>query len=146
MELHVRTMSFRQAMHEKIMLGVVQLIIKPSHPNYKFLMFVDLTFQDFHISVHVCRIWLTVLKCVLNLTIFSSCPGGFLRKRQRGAKKISTIPIMVISQGKPILSAMDPPIDGPKSVEDRSHTGLAWFVWLRAELCIAALQPRIRAP
>lgn len=141
MELHVRAMSFRRATHDKIMLGVTQLIIKPSHPNQKFLriMVVDLIFQGFHISVHLCRIWLTVFKCVLNLTIFSSCPGGFLRKRQRGAKKISTIPIMVISQGNPILSAMEPPIDGPKSVEDRSHTGLAWFVWLRAALCSSVL-------
>lgn len=49
----------------------------------------------------------------LKLTIFSSCPGGFLRKIQRGAKKMSTIPMMVISQGKPMFSAMDPPMEGP---------------------------------
>lgn len=118
MELHVRAMSFRlKGNSRKNIAGVVQLIIKPSHPNIEIfkLIFVDLAFKGFHISVCLCRIWLTVFECVLNLTIFSSCPGGFLRKRQRGAKKISTIPMMVISQGKPMLSAMDPPIDGPAS-------------------------------
>lgn len=37
---------------------------------------------------------------------------------------MSTIPIMVISQGKPILSAIDPPIDGPTLFEDRSQSKL----------------------
>lgn len=98
---------------------------------------------DFWISVSIflclCRLWLNVRdsKCVLNLTIFSSCPGGFLRKRQRGAKIISTIPIIVITQGKPILSAMDPPIDGPTWVKDRSHTGLVCFVG-SGHQCISA--------
>lgn len=49
----------------------------------------------------------------LKRTIFSSCAGGFRRKIQRGAKKMSTIPMMVITHGKPMVSAMDPPIDGP---------------------------------
>lgn len=49
---------------------------------------------------------------------------------------MSTIPIKVISQGKPILSAIDPPIEGPTSLEDRSHTKL---VWLKKSLCIAVL-------
>lgn len=73
--------------------------------------------------------WL-FLKCFLDLTIFSSCPGGFLRKRQRGAKLISTIPIMVISQGKPMLSAMAPPMDGPAGVGERRSTCLYSIDWL----------------
>lgn len=32
--------------------------------------------------------------------------------------------MMVISQGKPILSAMEPPIDGPASGENGPLTGL----------------------
>jgi len=72
-----------------------------------------LPFQNLSVSVCLHNTGLTVFNSVLYLTIFSSCPGGFLRKMQRGAKKISTIPMMVISQGKPMLSAMDPPMDGP---------------------------------
>lgn len=59
----------------------------------------------------------------LSLTIFSSCAGGFLRKIQRGANKMSTIPMMVITHGKPMVSAMDPPIDGPVSGKNKA----GWF-------------------
>lgn len=32
---------------------------------------------------------------------------------------MSTTPMMVITQGKPMVSAMDPPIDGPVSITPR---------------------------
>lgn len=57
---------------------------------------------------------------VIILTIFSSCPGGSLRKTHSGAYKTHTTPIMVISQGKPMVAAMGPPIDGPVQHKDRS--------------------------
>lgn len=47
------------------------------------------------------------------LTIFSSLAGGFLRKKQRGANRMSITPMMVMSQGKPMLRAIAPPADGP---------------------------------
>lgn len=47
------------------------------------------------------------------LTIFSSLAGGLRRKKQSGAKTISIIPIIVMSQGKPIAFAMAPPAEGP---------------------------------
>lgn len=39
---------------------------------------------------------------------------------------MSITPMMVISQGKPMLSAMDPPMDGPVIGKDRQDQ----FVWL----------------
>lgn len=36
---------------------------------------------------------------------------------------MSTIPMMAITQGKPIASAMEPPMDGPKAAKDKSHLG-----------------------
>lgn len=51
--------------------------------------------------------------CVKILTIFSSLAGGLRRKKQSGANRMSTTPMMVISHGKPILRAMAPPADGP---------------------------------
>jgi len=47
------------------------------------------------------------------LTIFSSLAGGLRRKKQRGAKRISTIPIIVMSHGNPMAFAMAPPAEGP---------------------------------
>lgn len=47
------------------------------------------------------------------LTIFSSLAGGFRRKKQRGANRMSIMPMMVMSQGKPMLRAIAPPADGP---------------------------------
>lgn len=47
------------------------------------------------------------------LTIFSSLAGGLRRKKQSGAKTISIIPIIVMSQGKPIAFAIAPPAEGP---------------------------------
>ncbi len=47
------------------------------------------------------------------LTIFSSLAGGFRRKKQRGANRMSITPMMVMSQGKPMLCAIAPPADGP---------------------------------
>lgn len=32
---------------------------------------------------------------------------------------MSMIPMMAITQGKPMVSAMDPPMDGPEAAEDR---------------------------
>ena len=36
---------------------------------------------------------------------------------------MSTIPMMAMTQGKPIASAMEPPMDGPEAAEDKSHLG-----------------------
>lgn len=36
---------------------------------------------------------------------------------------MSTIPMMAITQGKPIVSAMEPPMDGPEAAKDKSHLG-----------------------
>lgn len=36
---------------------------------------------------------------------------------------MSTMPMMVITQGKPMVSAMDPPIDGPGSGTNKA----GWF-------------------
>lgn len=47
------------------------------------------------------------------LTIFSSLAGGLRRKKHRGAKRISTIPIIVMSHGNPMAFAMAPPAEGP---------------------------------
>lgn len=47
------------------------------------------------------------------LTIFSSLAGGLRRKKHRGAKRISIIPMIVMSHGNPIAFAMAPPMEGP---------------------------------
>lgn len=47
------------------------------------------------------------------LTIFSSLAGGLRRKKHRGAKRISTIPMIVMSHGNPMALAMAPPAEGP---------------------------------
>jgi hypothetical protein len=39
--------------------------------------------------------------------------GGLRRKKQRGAKAISIIPIIVMSHGKPMAFAIAPPAEGP---------------------------------
>ena len=39
--------------------------------------------------------------------------GGLRRKKQRGAKRISIIPIIVMSHGNPIAFAIAPPAEGP---------------------------------
>lgn len=36
---------------------------------------------------------------------------------------MSTIPMMAMTQGKPIASAMEPPMDGPEAAENKSHLG-----------------------
>lgn len=36
---------------------------------------------------------------------------------------MSTIPMMAITQGKPMDSAMEPPMDGPGAAEDKPHLG-----------------------
>lgn len=41
---------------------------------------------------------------------------------------MSTIPMMVITQGKPMVSAMDPPMDGPVSHRDEADVGFNWTV------------------
>lgn len=40
-------------------------------------------------------------------------PGGLRRKKQRGAKRISIIPIIVMSHGNPIAFTTAPPAEGP---------------------------------
>lgn len=49
----------------------------------------------------------------MRIAIFSSLAGGLRRKKQRGAKRMSMIPMIVMSQGNPIAFAMAPPADGP---------------------------------
>ena len=39
--------------------------------------------------------------------------GGLRRKKQRRAKRISIIPIIVMSHGNPIAFAIAPPAEGP---------------------------------
>lgn len=57
------------------------------------------------------------LKKGVMLTIFSSLAGGLRRKKHRGAKRISTIPIIVMSHGNPIAFAMAPPAEGPFKIK-----------------------------
>lgn len=46
---------------------------------------------------------------------------------------MSTIPMMAMTQGKPIASAMEPPMDGPEAAENKFHLGqqLAAIILIR---------------
>lgn len=41
---------------------------------------------------------------------------------------MSTIPMMVMTHGKPMVSAMDPPIDGPTPGTSKADVGSIWTV------------------
>lgn len=43
---------------------------------------------------------------------------------------MSTIPMMVMTHGKPMVSAMDPPIDGPTPGRSKAHVAFISSVWL----------------
>lgn len=62
---------------------------------------------------HIKMIKTRFIESPVFLTIFSSLAGGLRRKKQRGAKRISMIPIIVMSHGKPIAFAIAPPAEGP---------------------------------
>lgn len=70
------------------------------------------------------------------LTIFSSLAGGLRRKKQSGAKTISIIPIIVMSQGKPIAFAMAPPAEGPLGKQKISTFSKCLIVRKCKDFCI----------
>lgn len=70
------------------------------------------------------------------LTIFSSLAGGLRRKKQSGAKAISTIPIIVMSQGKPIAFAMAPPAEGPLEKQKISPFSKCVIAQKNVKICV----------